>query len=278
MSEIKNILDYQKLASWMGKALRSPRPNEDAIPPEKLLDANAALYLTANTRLTALQRLDIYSIDYWSRFLESLDEDFPTLQYLLGKDKLHLIWEAYLQQYPSRSYLLRDLGQSLPLFFQQTEDPQKSLYTEIAQFELALIEAFDEAELPLYEVENLNEEQRNQLTELPLILQPYVRLLDITYAVDTLRENALHKDEMPTLVMLSEEASLLVFRHSLKVHTQRISRLQARFFRLFQQATSLTEACALLLPQLAPEEIECFASEIQSWMQTACSKQWLALA
>ena len=76
----------------------------------------AAQFIKPNKDLNSLERLEIYNQQYWIRFLDSLQDDFPGLHTILGDERFERLCVAYLTDYPSRSYSLNSLGEHLPKF------------------------------------------------------------------------------------------------------------------------------------------------------------------
>src|SRR6202162_5684971 len=92
----------------MAHSILQPLTGSDRIAPK-----TDAAFIKPNDRLTAFERLEIYSRSYWFRILDSLYDDFPGLRAVLGQQAFHLLSRAYLADCPSRSYTLRDLGSRL---------------------------------------------------------------------------------------------------------------------------------------------------------------------
>jgi len=146
----------------------------------------AGRYIKPNDRLTSFERLEIYNRQYWYRVLDSLVEDFPGLQAILGERRFEDMSRAYLTDCPSRSFTLRNLGSRLESWLKR--NPQwirgkKELALDMVRIEWADIEAFDGPSEPVLRVEELN---AASAAKLKLRLQPYVRLLALRYPVDDL--------------------------------------------------------------------------------------------
>ena len=142
----------------------------------------AAAYIKPNARLTARQRLGIYNRQYWLRLVDSLRDDFPGLLRILGERRFVKLMIGYLSECPSRSFTLRDLGRSLPGWLARYGNGPE-LTVDMAMLEWAHIETWDTAES-----QPLRPEDLSVLTpDLPLGLQPHIRLLIIHYAVDDVR-------------------------------------------------------------------------------------------
>jgi hypothetical protein len=96
---------------------------------------------------------------------------------------------------PSRSFTLRNLGARLETWLRKHPKwagPKQDLAIDIARLEWADIEAFDGKAEPALRCEDL---AGNTGANLKLILQPYVRLLDLKYPVDDLLLDVRKEDE-----------------------------------------------------------------------------------
>jgi hypothetical protein len=145
----------------------------------------AAEFITPNSRLTSLDRLEIYSRSYWFRALDSLHDDFPGLRAVLGQQVFHRLSRAYLAECPSRSFTLRNLGERLEGWLQrnpQYAGRRHALALDMVRLEWAHIEAFDSAAEKALGPEDLIELG----PDLRAGLQPYIRLLEFEYPVDKL--------------------------------------------------------------------------------------------
>src|SRR5271156_3979582 len=97
-----------ELQRRMMKAVIHAFPKSGRIAPEtedgRPMKIEAAEFITSNSRLTSLERLEIYSRSYWYRTLDSLYDDFPGLRAVLGQQAFHRSSRAYLAECPSRSF------------------------------------------------------------------------------------------------------------------------------------------------------------------------------
>src|ERR1700741_261303 len=66
-----------------------------------------------NDRLASFERLEISNRQYWFRLYSSFEEDFPGLMAVIGHRKFDALTRAYLTDFPSRSFSLRNLGSQL---------------------------------------------------------------------------------------------------------------------------------------------------------------------
>ena len=173
-----------ELQRRMAKDLMLPLTRSDNLAPKTRPD-----YLKPNDRLTARERLEIYSRSYWYRLIDSMYEDFPGLCAILGQRAFDRLIRAYLTDCPSRSFTLRDLGSRLEPWLRRNPKfagKKAALALDMVRLEWAHIEAWDSAAEPVLGPEDLIELG----PKLRLKLQPCIHLLDLNYPVDDLRIRA----------------------------------------------------------------------------------------
>jgi hypothetical protein len=146
----------------------------------------ASRFIKPNDRLTSFERLEIYNKQYWFRLLAGLMEDFPGVQAILGNRKFEELCRAYLQDCPSRSFTLRNLGRDLEGWLRKNPSwagSRQAMALDMVRLEWADIEAFDGKAEPPLKAEDLAGSSAGNLR---LKLQPYIQLLSLHYPVDSL--------------------------------------------------------------------------------------------
>jgi hypothetical protein len=102
--------------------------------------------------LSGLDRLGIYGNAYYARLIECLRAEYSALCKLLGEETFDALAFGYLQQYPSRSYTLNQLGDAFPQYLAELReeaagedeaDAWPLLMIELATFERSVREVFD---------------------------------------------------------------------------------------------------------------------------------------
>jgi Putative DNA-binding domain len=181
----KKLKDIQRLAAAairtpLGRGDRTRSNFLDGRPMKQVVES----FIKPNDRLTSLERLEIYNRQYWFRVLDCLYDDYPGLRAILGLEKFHRICRAYLEQYPSRSFSLRNLGDRLEKFLieqPQLTAPRTEMAIDMARFEWAQIVAFDG---PANEPLSIDDLLGADPVKLRLSLQPHLTLLDMGYPLD----------------------------------------------------------------------------------------------
>jgi hypothetical protein len=153
----------------------------------------AASFIAPNSRLNAFERLEIYNRQYWYRVLSGLAEDFVALRAALGSRKFAAMSVAYLNEHPSRSFTMRNIGSHLPAWLATHPEfagRRHLLAVDIARIEWAFVVAFDSAErtpLTLTQIASLDASSQ-------LALQPHIELMELNYPAEDLVIE-LHKRE-----------------------------------------------------------------------------------
>lgn len=190
-------MSLERIQREMAQAVMTPLNADEEMRKEsrdgRSMERVAASFIAPNSRLSSFERLEIYNRQYWFRILGALAEDFPALRTVIGSRAFDALSVAYLNENPSRSFTLRNLGSHLPEWLianPQFAGRRAGLAVDVARIEWAFIEAFDGGEhepLTLEQIATLDGNSH-------LGLQPHLQLVELEYPVDDLVLN-LHKQE-----------------------------------------------------------------------------------
>lgn len=229
----------------------------------------AADFIKPNDRLTSFERLEIYNRQYWYRLKDSFYEDFPGLRALLGEKRFEAMAVAYLNQFPSASFTLRNLGRRLLGFLQAHPEwtrPRERLVLDMARLEWAHIEAFDNEAKPRLQLESFA--VADPASALRLKLQPYMTLLELGYELDKFLIRLKREDRLRNEASNAKQQTrtpqnrstprqvqpktiyLAVHRQGDSVYYKRLQPLEFRLLSAFERGATVAEACeALVAPQ-----------------------------
>ena len=180
-------MDLDHIQRSMFDAVRQPLTVGDSMRQRtrdgRSLRRVAEEIIKPNDRLTSFERLEIYNRQYWFRVLAALAEDFEGLRLILGDRQFEKLSIAYLQDCPSESFTLRNLGSRLEGWLGSHSGfiaGVETIALDMVRLEWDEIEVFDGASKP-------------KLTETDIValgpdpqfeLQPYIRLVELHYPVD----------------------------------------------------------------------------------------------
>jgi hypothetical protein len=128
-----------------GSSRRSTDLTPCDAPHDPAFLATADRLLRHSPTLLPAECLELYHRQYWFRILDSLEEDFPYLIRLIGKQAFWEVAEQYLLEKPSQSYTLRHLGSRLPAYLEQhLADPvTRRRAVAVAEIEYSLMASFE---------------------------------------------------------------------------------------------------------------------------------------
>jgi hypothetical protein len=260
------MMNLDRIQRAMFEVIRQPLTARERtrprMPDGRSTKEIAEKIIKPNDRLKSLERLEIYNRVYWFRILSALAEDFPGLRAIAGQRNFDALIRAYLNECPSESFTLRNLGSRLavwlskhPKFVSKTE----RMAMDMVRLEWADIEAFDGAQLPA-----LTEADLRRLGKDPVFhLQPHLQMLDFAHPVDNLllriRRNAEPDTDIVsnTVIEISRrprakrfslplprQVWLVVYRHRLEdiVYFKRVEAEAFALLRALREGKRLSQA------------------------------------
>lgn len=218
---------------------RMRRTAADGRPMTEIADS----FVSANSRMTAFDRLEIYNRQYWFRVLDALREDFSALAAVIGERRFTALAVAYLTAWPSRSYTLRNLGRKMVEWIEEHPEyagRRTALAADVARVEWAHVEAFDGAEYaPLNAQEEIGGGSR-------LRLQAHLRLLTLRYPLDELVIELHRRDRddatAPVAAPRTRRQWLAVHRVEHSVYYRRLEREEFSILCSLEQGYTVSEA------------------------------------
>jgi hypothetical protein len=199
---------------------------------------------------------------------------------------------AFLAQFPSASFTLRNLGSRLPGFIvaePALAAPHASLAAEMARFEWAQVVAFDGPELPALTQDDVLD---GGPARLRVALQPYITLMECAYPVDDFalalkkRDSPLRGEasnalsSMPAVRRVARRPRLprpmktfvAVHRQQNMLYFKRLDPEAYAILAALRDGRTLSTACAAALRRADPA-ID-WASRVREWFQTWQSMGW----
>ena len=253
----------------------------------------AAEFIKPNDRVSSFERLEIYNKQYWFRLLDSFYEDFPGLLAVLGDKKFAALAEKYLRRHPSTSFTLRNLGSRLEEFLRRNPRltaPRGRLALDMARFEWAQVEAFDNESRPVLTEDDVH--GRDPAT-LRLTLQPYVILLKLDYPVDdfliAVKRGGSLRGEASNAVELNRHASvskrprlpkprktfLAVHRVDNDLYYKKLEPEAHKILMNVRLGMTLEKACAKALDKTFDANVN-WPGKIREWFANWTSLGWFS--
>ncbi len=205
-------------------------------------------------QLDSVERLSIYGSMYFSRLIEVLAEEFPTVQHLLGKEVFGKVVRDFVTRHPSTHYSLTRLGSKFPAYLADEADdiPDREFVADVATVERAMEDVFDARRVEPMQFEDLTAIPIERWGDVRLQTIPALRLLQLDYPVNTfitaVREDR-HMD-----IPAAAPAFVAVYRHNYRVWRIDLDAQRFTLLAALHQGESLGSALDLCasLPEADP--------------------------
>ena len=244
--------------------------------------------VTRSRALTAAERLAIYANAYHTRLLECLGEVYPWLKRTLGDEAFEVFAFGYLQQYPSRSYTLNDLGRSFPYYLEKTRpqadsaendssgaaaeeaDDWPEFLIDLARLEWAIYEVFDgpgvEGQL-LLSADALLNVPPERWAEVQLDMVPCLQLLATRFPVNDYYTSLRQAKGGESVPLPSAQASFVALtRRDYVVRRYNLSEMEFELLRALQRGLPLGQGIEHAL-QASNEELKQLAEDLKLWFR-----------
>jgi hypothetical protein len=258
------------------------------------MKAIASDFIKPNDRLSSFERLEIYNRQYWFRVLDCLYDDYPGLRAVVGERRFMKLATAYLTQYPSDSYTLRDLGNRLEQFLRAEPHwsaPREELALDMVRFEWAQVVAFDGPAKPPVTPDDILDTPPSKLQ---LGLQPYLTLLDLDFAVDDFliavkkRESDVLRGEASNAMNGApkspvgqkrvrypkrEKVNLAVHRHDNMLYYKRLDQEAFAILTSLSRGITVEDACVEAVTASKRTNVD-WSPEIKAWFDAWSALGW----
>ncbi|MGE0614704.1 MAG: putative DNA-binding domain-containing protein [Bacteriovoracia bacterium] len=218
--------------------------------------------------------LAVYQDGYFARLGDALKDDFECVHKLLGEQNFALLGMAYLDQHPSHSFTLGDIGADFIAFV--TRHPlaeARPVLLDAARLCTAVNRTFYTPYLPRFNPARLGEVPAEAWASATLSLDPSVCVLESRWMLDRLWEARREAEPYSDAWLAPAETPghYLIFRHDSTGQDHggfpvvtRLLLAQARFLEEIARGASLGDACEAIDAAGETEIMEWFTA----WVQT----------
>jgi hypothetical protein len=226
--------------------------------------------IRSDERVSAEDRLGIYSNAYRLRLLEALLTDYPGLHGLAGDEEFDLLGRAFIAAHNSPYYNLRWYGGELPNFLRASEEyRQYSVLAAMADFELAIATAFDAADDPVLGIEDIARVAPEAWGDMRFRPHPSVQRVDLEWDVIPLWKAVNEEREGEHPARNDSPVNWLVWRADLRTQFRSMSADESAAFDALRKGSSFGEICEVLLEWHDAEVVAMRAAELlKQWTQT----------
>lgn len=215
------------------------RSRNSRIPLEEIL--------LANSRMNAVERLDIYATMYFYRIHDVIAEDLPTTRKLVGKPNFHNLITDYLLAHPSRSWTLHDVAKALPDFARKHSLMKDFPYLhDILRLERTITECFFSADATAITLEEMQSKAQSEWLNESFMLTPAAKIIKTDFVLfelmDKLRDQ-MEKDDPLDLNILQKSESILIWRKDFVVQRKKLSADEILFIDTLKTSGDFISLC-----------------------------------
>jgi hypothetical protein len=254
----------------------------DAVRGSTLIGSDPALAAQAGTLIAPSprgmaphERLEVYREQFWLRHLASIDEDFPTLTWVVGgRDAFRELATGYLRACPPRTWDLQRLGVDLPSYLaRDARWSDDALARDAARLDWAFMEAFDAPDSPPFDPRVLASTPEDAWPAARIDLHASLRLLSLAHPVHELRDAVRGGGPVerpavaPTHLVVHRDAACFL-------HAVAVEPLAFELLETLRSGVPLGEACeaAARTSQRDPLEI---GDKLGGWFQQWTAGGWI---
>ena len=228
-----------------------------------------------DTRLSSVERLDVYANMYFFRIRDCLKDDFAAVAAVVGEAAFHNLITDYLLVHPSSHFSLHYVGQHLPRFVATHAIAKTWPYLpDLAALEWSIMEAFDAPDAEPITAASLATIPAERWATLRFAVTPSLRMLRLDWPVHEVwartqrGEDAGEVRATPTVIR--------VWRQNLRVFHRAIDVTESAALGAVTNGATFAETCesiAAVADDAAPAEAA--AALLQAWLAdallTACT-------
>jgi len=265
------------LERWMQELLTHPDgPGAGAASPaaRSALAATIPDVFLPSRELTSEERVGVYAEMYFARLIEVLEEEFPALVHLLGHERAHELFHAYVIAHPSRHYSLNVLGKSLEAFVRDEagQIDERSFAVELVRLERAIQDVFDAPECTSLTADAIAAVPAERWPRARLVPIPAFALFAFEFPVNAWYQA--FKNDEPLSVPAPAPSYLAVFRQDGRVWRMDLTHEQHDLLAALANGHALEPA--LLELAGAGHDLAAVAPQLQGWFRTWAAEGFFA--
>ncbi len=270
----RDMPELDQIERWMQALIMDPDGVRSGLRSEAAdnilpcSEDNLESLVLPSKQLNSVERLSIYGNMYFSRLIEILAEEFPTVQHLLGKELFDGVVRDYVTRHPSTHYSLTRLGSKFPGYLADEADdlPDCEFAADVATVERAMEDVFDAPRVEPMQFEDLTAIPIERWGDVRLQTIPALRLLQLNYPVNNyisaMREDR-HMD-----IPAAASSFVAVYRHNYRVWRIDLDEQRFTLLAALHQGKTLGSAldlCASLSEADPANDMDAISGWFREW-------------
>jgi hypothetical protein len=238
------------LQKWLTSIIVRPGMLDDKI---NLADEHYQLkndkVIRSSLKLSAIQKIEIYSKGYILRLLECMEAEYPALNKLLGQNLFHMFVKAYLVQLPPNSPDLYNLGEAFPAFLKASQPQKNNSDEDVLMYDLPVdLAMFERCIAEVSRIEGLeNRVEEGADNQMPYLFNttaiytsPCLKLLNLQFPLVDFVQNV-YNDLEPE-IPVKQDSFVCICRKNYRVNFHELEAWQWHFLNSLQDKSNYMAA------------------------------------
>jgi hypothetical protein len=191
---------------------------EEGLAAEKNLPpAGIAAFVRGDTRLSAIDRVEIYANMYFYRLLDAIKEDFPATVRVIGDANFHNLITGYLAEFPPGDASITEASGNLAKFARHSFALEKwPFVVDLIRLERAILEVFLGPDAKPLAVEAMKGIPAAQWPSIRISVHSALQVINSEWRVDEILRSV--ENEQPLPEPKHERQAILVWRNNYSVN------------------------------------------------------------
>lgn len=237
--------------------------------PAPVDSSSAGRLVTPSSRLSSLERLEIYRRSYQARLIECLADDYPILQESLGEEPFEELCRAYIETHPSTEPSLNRFGQHMAEFCRTHPLSSADFAANLAALEWAIVLAIHAPTAPPLTTRDLALIAPESWPEIRLVPNPSLSIHAFDYPVSAYL-SARRRGESAA-VPAARRCSVAVYRTEQSVWRLELTPPMVTLVEALSRGETLDASLALVAAQLDSVPAAEAAQNVTNWFSHAVS-------
>ena len=217
-----------------------------------------------NSRMSAGERMLIYSRSYYARLSDALKSDFDATSWVVGDDKWRELTDDYARAYPSKHPNLNHYGAHFVEFLHDCDLPNSEFLTELARLEWTIAEVFDRKDgAGSISKEALARIAPEDFERIVLKARPSLELMQFSYPVNRFLQSY-YDGEEPKVPTQKSHTWLQVYRKDYRVWRLSLTQPRYELMREIVSGAALGDSVQSVSEHSEIPD-EDFAADVQNW-------------
>jgi hypothetical protein len=198
--------------------------------------------IKGDTRISAMERVEIYASMYFYRLLDAIKEDFPATLAVLGEMHFHNLITGYLAEYPPCDPSINEASRHLAEFAAKSLSLAKwPFIADLIRLERAIVEVFLGPDAHPLRAEAMTAIPPALWPSLRIRLHPALQVLSSEWRVEEI-VHAL-ESERPLTDPERKPAAILVWRSDYSVNYRPLDDLERSVLSMIRSGFSFGDVC-----------------------------------